>query len=336
MKIGSVDLANEVLIVAEIGNNHEGDLALAEQMIARAAAAGAQAVKFQTIVPERLVTRDQDARLAALRRFQFSRAQFEQLAAVAARHGVMFLTTPFETECVEWISQLVPAFKVASGDNDHVPLLRAVARTGRPVILSTGLANLDEVRVACTVLRSEWQRQGIADPGLALLHCVVSYPTPHKDANLGAIEALRTLGETVGYSDHTLGIDAAVAAVAMGARVVEKHFTLDKNFSSFRDHQLSADPAELTELVLRVRMVDEMRGRTEKRVVEVEQPALRAVRRGAYAARDLAAGASLTTGDVDYLRPRAGLSPAEIEARIGTKLAKPVSKGEAFTAGHFA
>ena len=335
MKIGSVDLTDEVLVVAEIGNNHEGNFALAQEMIGRAAAAGAQAVKFQTIVPERLVTADQETRLAALRRFAFSREQFEQLAGVAGKHGVMFLTTPFDAECVEWIAALVPAFKIASGDNDHVPLLRAVARTGRPVILSTGLASLDDVTSACGVIRGEWQRLGFTDPGLALLHCVVSYPTPHHEANLGAIEALRTLGETVGYSDHTLGIDAAVAAVAMGARVVEKHFTLDKNFSSFRDHQLSADPAELAELVLRIRLMNEMRGRPEKRVMDAEQPALQAVRRGAYAARDLAAGSPLTAADVNYLRPRAGLSPAEVERQIGARLAKAVRKGEAFTAAHF-
>jgi N,N'-diacetyllegionaminate synthase len=335
MKIGSLDLANEVLVVAEIGNNHEGDLARAEEMIARAAAAGAQAVKFQTIVPERLVTADQDTRLATLRRFAFSRQQFARLAAVAREHGVMFLTTPFDTECVPWIAELAPAFKIASGDNDHVPLLRAVARTGRPVILSTGLANLDEVRAACAVIRGEWQRHGSGDPGIALLHCVVSYPTPPGEANLGAIEALHTLGETIGYSDHTLGIDAAAAAVAMGARVIEKHFTLDKNFSSFRDHQLSADPAELAELVARIRLMNELRGRPEKRVMEAEQPALKAVRRGAYAARDLAIGATLSASDVDYLRPRAGLSPAEIERHIGSRLTRAVGKGEALMATHF-
>jgi N-acetylneuraminate synthase/N,N'-diacetyllegionaminate synthase len=335
MKIGPLDLADEVLVVAEIGNNHEGDLARAEEMIARASAAGAQAVKFQTIVPERLVTADQDTRLAALRRFAFSRQQFERLAAVAREHGVMFLTTPFDTECVAWIAELAPAFKIASGDNDHVPLLRAVARTGRPVILSTGLAVLDEVRAACAVIRGEWQRHGLGDPGIALLHCVVSYPTPPNEANLGAIDALQTLGETIGYSDHTLGIDAAAASVAMGARIVEKHFTLDKNFSSFRDHQLSADPAELAELVERIRLMNELRGRPEKRVMEAEQPALKTVRRGAYASRDLAAGATLAAADVDYLRPRAGLSPAEIEQHIGSRLTRAVSKGEALTAAHF-
>jgi N-acetylneuraminate synthase/N,N'-diacetyllegionaminate synthase len=335
MKIGSLNLAHEVLVVAEIGNNHEGDLKRAEEMIALAASAGAQAVKFQTIVPERLVTADQDARLATLRRFQFTRQQFERLAAVAREHGVMFLTTPFDTECVAWIAELAPAFKIASGDNDHVPLLRAVARTGRPVILSTGLAVLDEVRAACAVIRGEWQRLGLGDPGIALLHCVVSYPTPPVEANLGAIEALKTLGETIGYSDHTLGVDAAAASVAMGARIVEKHFTLDKNFSNFRDHQLSADPAELAELVNRIRLMNELRGRAEKRVMNAEQPALRTVRRGAYAARDLAAGATLAAADVDYLRPRAGLSPIEIERHLGARLIRSVSKGEALTAAHF-
>jgi N-acetylneuraminate synthase/N,N'-diacetyllegionaminate synthase len=335
MKIGSVELDREVLIVAEIGNNHEGNFTLAVELIGCAAEAGVQAVKFQTIVPERLVTADQEARLAALRRFKFSRAQFEELARYAHRSGVMFMSTPFDPACVEWLAPLVPAFKIASGDNDHVPLLRAVAGTGKPVVLSTGMAELEDIADARDILRDEWRRRGHSNPGLALLHCVVSYPTEPGDANLAAIEALATLGETVGYSDHTLGVEAAVAAVAMGARVVEKHFTLDKNQSDFRDHKLSADPADLAELVRRIRLVEAMRGVPEKTIVAAERPAITAVRRGAYATRNLPVGSALSHDDIAYLRPRLGLSPAEADRRIGTPLAKPARAGEPLTVAHF-
>jgi N-acetylneuraminate synthase/N,N'-diacetyllegionaminate synthase len=335
MKIGSVDIDREVLVVAEIGNNHEGSFALAVELIGRATEAGAQAVKFQTIIPERLVTADQESRLAALRRFQFSRAQFEELALEAQRLGVMFMSTPFDTACVEWLAPIVPAFKIASGDNDHVPLLRTVAGTGKPVILSTGMAELHDVAGARDFLRQEWRRCGHDDPGLALLHCVVSYPTEPRDANLAAIEALASLGERVGYSDHTLGVDAAVAAVAMGARVIEKHFTLDKNQSDFRDHRLSADSADLAELIKRIRLVEAMRGSSEKTIAAAERPAIAAVRRGAYATRDLPAGCTLNHDDVAYLRPRLGLSPAEADHKIGTPLARPAKAGEPLTAGHF-
>lgn len=335
MLIGPVDLDREVLIVAEIGNNHEGSFARAEEMIGRAAEAGVQAVKFQTIVPERLVTADQSTRLATLRRFQFTQAQFEALAATARATGVMFLSTPFDIDIVDWLAALVPAFKIASGDNDYTPMLRAVAATGKPVIMSTGMAELTEVADARDLLRSEWKRHGLPDVGLALLHCVVSYPTPPAEANLAAISALATLGETIGYSDHTLGIEAATLAVAAGARVIEKHFTLEKDQSDFRDHQLAADPTELLELVRSIKHVQELMGRPGKSVSAAELESMPVVRRGVYATRNLAAGTRLAACDVSYLRPRAGLSPAEIDRRFGTLLAKPAKAGEPLTAKHF-
>ena len=335
MLIGPVDLDREVLVVAEIGNNHEGSFARAEEMIGRAAEAGAQAVKFQTIVPEQLVAADQSARLATLRGFQFTQTQFEALAGTARAAGVMFLSTPFDVGVVTWLAPLVPAFKIASGDNDFTAMLRAVAATGKPVIMSTGLAELAEVAGARDLLRSEWKRRGLPDAGIALLHCVVSYPTPPADENLAAISALASLGESIGYSVHTLGIEAATLAVAAGARIIEKHFTLDKKLSAFRDHQLSADPAELAALVHSVKHVQELMGARGKHVAAAELESLPAVRRGAYASRNLAAGSRLTAADVSYLRPRAGLSPAEIDLRFGTPLAKPAKAGEALTAEHF-
>lgn len=335
MLIGPIDLDSEVLVVAEIGNNHEGSFARAEEMIGRAAEAGARAVKFQTIVPERLVTADQNQRMATLRRFAFARSQFEALAKTAQAAGVMFLSTPFDTDSVNWLAPLVPAFKIASGDNDYTPMLRAIAATGKPIIMSTGMAELADIANARNLLRAEWQRHGHASVGLALLHCVVSYPTPPADANLAAIFALASLGETVGYSDHTLGVDAAMLAVAAGARLIEKHFTLDKKQSDFRDHQLSADPVELAELVLRIKQVQELMGRPGKHVVAAESGSLSTIRRGVYAARDLAAGTPIAATDLSYLRPRAGLSPAEVDHCLGTPLSKAIRAGEPLTADHF-
>lgn len=334
MKIGNVDTRERVLIIAEIGNNHEGDFARAEEMIKRAAKAGADVVKFQTMIPDRLVTADQLLRLETLRRFEFSETQYQSLAATARERGMMFMSTPFALEAVSWLDPLVPAFKISSSDNDWVQLLRVVAATGKPIILSTGMASLSDIVRARDVVRGEWRRLEI-DGEIGLLHCVVSYPTPPESANLSAIPAIASLGETVGYSDHVIGIDSAVAAVALGARIIEKHFTLDKNLSAFRDHQLSTNPEEFAEMVKRIRLVESMRGGGEKKILAIEETSFNAVRRGAYAAHDLAAGATLSAEDVIYLRPRSGLSPADIDRRIGQRLCRPIAAGAALSAEDF-
>ncbi|HLN09937.1 MAG TPA: N-acetylneuraminate synthase family protein, partial [Xanthobacteraceae bacterium] len=268
MRIGAHDLDDRVFIVAEAGNNHEGGFARAEEMIERAAQSGADAIKFQTIVPEKLVSSRETARLAQLARFRFSYQQFEALARRAAHVGIAFLSTPFDVDSVAFLSPLVPAYKVASGDNDCFGLLEAIAATGKPILLSTGMLDLSGVARAKSVIETAWRARGAAG-SLALMHCVVAYPTPAEHANLGAIRELATLGVTVGYSDHTLGNDSAVLSVALGARVIEKHFTLDKNLSEFRDHKLSDDPAEFADLVRRVRGAEAMLGTGAKRVMPV-------------------------------------------------------------------
>jgi len=278
MRIGAHDLDDRVFIVAEAGNNHEGGFARAEEMIERAAQSGADAIKFQTIVPEKLVSSRETARLAQLARFRFSYDQFAALARTAARAGIAFLSTPFDIDSVAFLEPLVPAYKVASGDNDCFGLLEAIAATGKPILLSTGMLDLDGVARAKSAIEAVWRAHGVAG-SLVLMHCVVAYPTPAEHANLGAIRALASLGVTVGYSDHTLGNDSAVLSVALGARVIEKHFTLDKNQSEFRDHKLSDDPAEFADLVRRVRDAEAMLGTGAKRVMPVEEPALIAARR---------------------------------------------------------
>jgi N,N'-diacetyllegionaminate synthase len=326
MKIGPHDLDRAVLVIAEVGNNHEGSYARAEEMIGRAKAAGAGAVKFQTIVPDRLVSAGDTARIAQLTRFQFSYAQFEGLAATARREGITFLSTPFDLASVAALDPLVPAFKIASGDNDFFPLLEAVARTGKPILLSTGLADRAAIAVSKRFIETAWQRSG-TQGDLALLHCVVSYPTAAADANLSAISDLATLGGTVGYSDHTIGIAASVLSVALGARVIEKHFTLDKNQSDFHDHKLSADPADLAELVRRVGEAEILMGGGGKTVRPCEEAVRERVRRGIAASRDLPPGTVLAFADLAWVRPRAGLAPGQEDRLIGRRLAVAVPRG---------
>ena len=332
MKIGPIDLDQEVLFVAEIGNNHEGDFGLAREMIHAAAAAGAQAVKFQTIVPARLVAAPQAARLEQLERFAFTREQFAELASIANAAGVMFLSTPFAPEVVPWLDELVPAFKIASGDNNFSPLLRAVGARGKPVLLSTGMADLPAIDAACKTI--EAASPDPAHPGeIVLLHCVSAYPTPPEQANLGAIKTLAMSGRTPGYSDHTLGVEASVLAVALGARIIEKHFTLSKTQSGFRDHALSADPAELTALIARARQAVVLLGGGGKAPQAAEAATAAAARRSIVAREPLNAGHRIGIEDLDWLRPGHGLPPGQEDQLVGRRLRCAVGKGEAILPG---
>jgi sialic acid synthase SpsE len=330
MKIGSFDLTQKVLVVAEIGNNHEGDFARAGEMIRQAAACGADAVKFQAIVPEELVSPDQAQRRATLQRFRLSWEQFISLATLARSQGLLFLMTPFDLEGVRVLAPHIDAIKIASGDNTFLPLLDAAAGTMRPLIISTGLLDLAGVRklVDYVMARLGPDRSEC----LALLHCVCAYPVPDDQANLAAIPVLRAnLPCPIGYSDHTLGIDAAVFAVAAGARIIEKHFTLDKHASDYRDHQLSADPADMRNLVAQIRRVERMCGPEGKALQAVEVAMEGPVRRSIAAGRDLPAGHVITGSDFSWLRPGGGLAPGGESRLLGRRLRVPLKRGERFS-----
>jgi sialic acid synthase SpsE len=327
MKIGPLNLDEQVLVVAEVGNNHEGSYTLAEELIGRAAEAGAGAVKFQTIVPDKLVAPSQSERLRQLERFCLSYEQFTRLARVAARHDILFLSTPFDLDSARFLAPLVPAFKIASGDNNFFPLLGEVARTGKPIILSTGLMSLEEVRASKEFIENVWRRSRV-EQELAVLHCVVNYPTAPADANLLAIRELRRLKVTVGYSDHTLGIEAAVLAVALGARIIEKHFTISKTHSEFRDHQLAADPADLARLVQRVKEAETMLGTGRAWRRESERDVVARVRRSIVAGRDLPAGQVLSWADLGWVRPGDGLPPGQEARLLNRTLVRPLRRGE--------
>lgn len=329
MRIGPADLAQRVLVIAEIGNNHEGDAAVAAELIDAAAEAGADAAKLQAFVAEQFVRPGQDARLEQMRGFQLTRDEYAGLAEHARSRGLAFVCTPLDMDSAEFLAPIVDAIKIASGDNDWPELLELAGTTGKPVVVSTGMSDWDTLRAArATVLGV---RPGSrADPGLALLHCVSAYPAPDEEARLATIGALaREFPDcTIGYSDHTLGIDACVAAVAAGARVLEKHVTLRHAYSEFRDHQLSAEPAELAELVRRVRATEVLVGSPRDGVLEVEQPVAAVARRSIVAAADLPLGTTLGRGELMAMRPRDALPPAAEGELIGRTLRRAVVFGE--------
>jgi len=335
LKIGNFDTDKKVLIVAEIGNNHEGDFELAKEMIDAAAEAGADAVKFQTITPSRLVSiRDQE-RIKQLQRFSFNRDQFAALKDRADENKVFFLSTPFDLEAVDWLNSLVPAFKIASGDNDFWPLLEKIASTGKPVILSLGLGKVKNATQIALFFKKVWHDSEIDFPGLSFLHCVVSYPTPDNQASLRNIIKIGCEQVTPGYSDHTLGIKAAELAVACGARIIEKHFTLNKSQSDFRDHQLSADPSELEALVQAIADVEKFLGTSDDSIRDCEKQNATAVGRSIASSRDISIGETISIADICWVRPRKGLKPGEEHLLIGKKLSSPIYEGEFFSLKHF-
>ena len=331
MKIGTLDLDQEVLVIAEIGNNHEGDYGLAEEMIGKAVEAGADAVKFQTFRTEHYVSPSETERFARLKGFELTYDQFERLGRHARNAGIMFLSTPFDLESARFLGGIADGIKIASSDNTFYPLIEEAAKTGKPMMVSAGLVGLDEIRTAENLIKGVWKSNGIKQD-LAVLHCVSSYPVPADQANLAAIWALKNaLDCTIGYSDHFIGIEAAVTAVAMGARIVEKHFTIDNAYSDYRDHQLSADPETLKRLVEKIGETTALMGHGAIGVEQCEKENALALRRSIAAAGDLAAGTVLTMDHITWLRPGDGLVPGEEHLVLGKRLARNLSGGDRVT-----
>ena len=331
MKIGSFDLEQDVLIVAEIGNNHEGSYALAEEMIGAAAETGAGAVKFQTFRTEHYVSRRDESRFSRLKSFELTFEEFEKLSSVAHNEGLLFMSTPFDLESAEFLNTIVPAFKISSGDNNFYPLIEKIAHFNKPIIISSGLADLGQIRYSKTFTEHIWEQLGIKQD-IAVLHCVSSYPVPFAEASLSTISHLKNeLQCTIGYSDHTIGIEAAVLSVALGARIIEKHFTLDKNYSDFRDHQLSADPQQMRELIEKIKETCMLLGTGGKKVQKSEQTSVDLVRRSIVASRDLPKGKRVSGEDITWVRPGVGLPPGQEHVVLGKSLSRPVRVGEPIT-----
>ena len=328
MKLGTVDTDRHVLIVAEIGNNHEGDFALAKEMVGLAAESGVDAVKFQTIRARTIIKKSDQARFERIKSFELSDEQFVALAQRARECGIMFLSTPFELDAVKLLDTLCPAFKIASSDCTFDPLLDEIARCAKPVLLSTGTATAAEIAYAKVRFEKLWTQRGV-QPGLALLHCVSAYPTTPEEANLLAIKSLRKQFDCdVGYSDHTLGIDAAILSVALGGRMIEKHFTIDKNYSDFHDHQVSADPAEMKELVRRVRQAELMLGDGVIAVRSVAEAFAATSRRRIVASKTIEAGTAIRWDHLNWVRSTEGLAAGEESQLLGRQPTERVEEGK--------
>ena len=298
MKIGKFDSEKEVLIVAEIGNNHEGRYELAQKLVQKAAECGVDAVKFQTFDTKFYVSQKDEARYHQLRSFELNISQFKELSDLAHSLGLLFFSTPFDLESVRLLKEIVDAYKIASGDSNFYPLLESIAQISKPIILSTGLSDFQQILRSVQFIE-EVRRKSSLPAQLALLHCVTAYPASPEEVNLHSIPFLRENFKCpVGYSDHTIGTDACVAATALGACIIEKHFTLDKAFSSFRDHQLSADPAELKQLVQRVQLVSSMLGEFQKAIQPSEKILSPFIRRSIVAAGKLAKGHQISSSDL--------------------------------------
>lgn len=332
MKIGNFDTDKKVLIVAEIGNNHEGDFSLAKELVSLAAEAGADAVKFQYIIPEKLISPVDRSRIEQLNRFKLKEQDYIKLAEEAYRLGVLFLCTPFDLSVIDFLKELVPAFKIASGDNNFFPLIDKIANTGKPVITSLGLGQIIHAKQLQEYFFDKWKQLGHQNPELGFLHCVCSYPTPMEEASIIQIDKLKSIPVTPGYSDHTLGIKACELAVARGARIIEKHFTKNKNHSSFRDHQLSADQKELLDLVHAVRSVDQYLGSSIHTTLECEDKSLPFVRRAPTAIKDLKVGEILSMESFSWLRGTISNTDQPIynlnSNLLGAKLCNPKKEGE--------
>jgi N-acetylneuraminate synthase/N,N'-diacetyllegionaminate synthase len=340
VKIGDklVGDGEPVFIVAEAGSNHDRKLEQAKQLIDVAANAGADAVKFQTFSADKIVAKtgskaeymekvsEKESLYEIFKRIELPREWHRELAEYASEKSLIFLSSPFDEEAVDLLDELgVTAFKVASGELTNLPLIEYIARKGKPLIVSTGAATMDEVGEAVSVIR------GTGNKKIVLLHCVANYPAAPENANLLAMSALkRRFKLPVGYSDHTLGTLTPLAAAALGAVMIEKHFTLSRKLPG-PDHFYALEPNELKAMVDGIRAVEKMRGTPIKKPVKAEQEIRKLARRSIFAKVDILAGAVIKKEMLVMLRPAIGLEPKHIGGIVGKRAKRPIKRHEAIT-----
>lgn len=327
------------MVIAEAGVNHNGSIDLALRLIDAAIAAGADAVKFQTFKADAIIstraqkaryqqktTGEADSQLDMVRKLELSYDQFRTLFDTCNKKGILFLSTPFEEASADFLSDLgMAAFKVPSGEITNLPFLRHLAQKGKPLIVSTGMSTLGEVENAVLEI------QAAGNPDLALLHCVSNYPADPADANLRAMQTLQAAFDVpVGFSDHMIGSEVALAAVALGASIIEKHFTLDRNLPG-PDQQFSLEPAELKQLITGIHIVESALGSGRKEPVASEADTSAAARKSLVARCEIKAGSLLTEEMISIKRPGTGLPPSMLPYLIGRTVRVTVQADDLLT-----
>ncbi len=330
---------NHTLIIAEAGVNHNGSIDLAKQLVDKAVEAGADYIKFQTFKAAKLVTKTarqadyqqknigngNESQYQMLKKLELSPAEHEELLNHCHTKGIKFFSTAFDPESMELLHSLkLGLWKIPSGEVTNYPFLKRVASYNEKTILSTGMCDLSDVKAAVEAL----YKNGLSKENLILLHCNTEYPTPFEDVNLHAMDALqKEFGVEVGYSDHTRGIEVPIAAVALGATVIEKHFTLDRSMPG-PDHKASLEPDELKAMVSAIRNIEKALGSTEKKVSDSERKNMAIARKSIVAACDIKQGEAFTDGNLTVKRPGTGISPMRWEEIIGMKAIRDFQEDE--------
>ena len=304
-------------LIAEIGNNHEGNFNTAVKLIVSAKKSGADAVKFQTFITEKFINPQEKKRYKKLKKFELSFEQFEKLSVIAKKNKLKFISTPFDLVSAEFLSKIVDVFKIASGDNNYFNLIDKVIKYNKPVLISLGLSDNKSVKKLYTHLKKI--KNNLSN--LAFLHCKSQYPVPDEDANLKSIIYLKkNFNLEIGYSDHTSGIFAPIIANHLGCKLIEKHFTLDNNFSSFRDHKVALNPKNMKNLSENLKLLPKMLGVEKIFINNEERKNIRLMRRSPYLNLDLKKNSLIKKENIDILRPFVGHAP-EIENKLfNTKL----------------
>lgn len=325
-----------IYVIAEAGDNHNGRFELALRLVESAKAAGADCVKFQTFRTEEVIstraekaeyqktaTGADESQYEMVKKLELSFDQFRQIKAYCDTLGIRFLSTPFDIPSVRFLREMdMPFWKIPSGEITNLPYLLEIARTKRPVVMSTGMCEMEEIQAAMDVLRNN------GTPKVTLLHCNTEYPTPYADVNLRAMASMRErFGVEVGYSDHTPGIEVPIAAAALGAVVIEKHFTLDRNMEG-PDHKASLEPDELKAMVSAVRHVEAALGDGVKRPSSSEQKNMAIARKSIVARRAIRRGEPLTEENLAVKRPGSGISPMRWFEVLGTCAARDFQADE--------
>lgn len=318
---------NKVIIIAEAGVNHNGDYELAKQLVVKAKEAGADYVKFQTAKPELVISKfaemaeyqktntgKVESQLDMCKKIHLNLTDYKPLKAYCEEVGIKFISTPFDLVSIDVLDSLDMDFwKVPSGEITNYPYLVKIAKTHRPVVMSTGMCELYEIRDALDVLLGN----GLTKNQLSILHCNTEYPTPMKDVNLTAMDDLaKEFGVRVGYSDHTQGIEVPIAAVAMGAQIIEKHFTLDHNMPG-PDHKASLEPQELKSMVVAIRNIEQALGDGHKHVSDSERKNIAIARKSIIAMRDIKKGELLSEDNLTVKRPGNGINPMRWNEVVG-------------------